>query len=141
MSAVGNRYAISRCSSSAPSSTAIRIAVVRKTAPRDMVIGFQEIMRGVYVVRLRMHSDHKAFGQSMTAAIQAPQPKGWNHLGPITSLPVSSPTERTNKKARASLNPLATPPLHHIHRAAPAPTERSLTPGFGSPACAHCDPR
>src|SRR6266478_1946901 len=81
MSAVGNRYAISRCSSSAPLSTAIRIAVVRQTAPRDMVIGFQEIMRGVYVACLRMHSDHKCpwtgyVEPNCRAAIQIPQPKG-----------------------------------------------------------------
>src|SRR5437588_7501449 len=107
ISAVGNRYAISRCSSSAPLSTAIRIAVVRETAPRDMVIGFQEAMRGVYVVYSWMHSDPKALGWSMTAALQAPNRKAG--------------------RARASLNSFATPPLHHIHRAAPAPTERSLT--------------
>src|SRR6266568_3865282 len=79
MSAVGNRYAISRCSSSAPSSTAIRIAVVKKTAPRDMVIGFQEIMRGVYVLRLRMHSDHKAPGPGMLSLPRCdsdPSPEG-----------------------------------------------------------------
>src|SRR6266704_1067428 len=53
MSAVGNRYAISRCSNSAPLSTATRIAVVRATAARDIAIGFQEVIWGGAKTRLR----------------------------------------------------------------------------------------